>query len=134
MNGYRKREIRPRPITAGTINGGNRAAARPAITPNPRTKRPKSTKTTKYNPNAFHLKPLVRFHERPTPAVPPGSGSRTAAFTAPARPHAPAVPRIMMRMDARPHQMPRAEPGRILRPVLSRAKYHAEPITRSQPR
>src|SRR6266581_1742898 len=92
MNGYKKREIRPRPITAGTISGGKIAAATPAITPNPSRKRPKRTMTTKYSPNAFHLNPLVSFHERPTPSVPPGSGSSTAACTATARPHATASP------------------------------------------
>src|ERR1051326_993841 len=82
MNGYTKREIRPRPINAGTVNGGNRVAAMPAITPNPIRKRANTTVTTKYSPNAFHLNPLVRLHERPKPSVPPGSGSSTAACTA----------------------------------------------------
>src|SRR2546421_2357006 len=48
--------VLPPPISAGTISGGKTAAARPAITPNPSRKRPNRTKTTKYSPNAFHLK------------------------------------------------------------------------------
>src|SRR5256885_15086167 len=70
------------------MSGGKTAAAIPAITPNPSAKRKNSTVTTKYSPNAFHLKPLVSLQERPTPSVPPGSGSRTAACTATARPQA----------------------------------------------
>src|SRR2546421_2496333 len=50
------------------MSGGKTAAAIPAITPNPSAKRKNSTVTTKYSPNAFHLKPLVSLQERPTPS------------------------------------------------------------------
>src|SRR5207245_3212846 len=110
MNGYSKREIRPRPISAGTVSGGKRAAATPAITPNPSKKRMSRTVTTKYSPNAFHLNPLVSFQERPTPSDPPGSGLSTAACTATHRPPATKVPGELRWRHARTGRVPEGTP------------------------
>src|SRR5437870_4442766 len=134
MNGYSKREIRPRPISAGTVSGGKRAAATQAITPNPSKKRMSRTVTTKYSPNAFHLNPLVSFQERPTPSDPPGSGSSTAACTATHRPQATTIPGMMRRRHARTVRMPEAKPALKLRPIFDRAKSSASPIEGSWPR
>ncbi|PYP52727.1 MAG: hypothetical protein DMD45_03500 [Gemmatimonadetes bacterium] len=76
----------------------------------------------------------MSFHERPTPSVPPGSGSSTAAWTATARPQATMIPGITMRRHAKPIRMPEAKPALKLRPIFDRAKSSASPMVGSWPR